>query len=293
VALGSSWKIAVMGEVFTTSDGIGGMIKLARLNVEPENIIAWSIVVVMLFYVSRLFNWKDINKGGMIVLVVKEVTKSFDDLPVLNNIGFQIADNEIVALIGPSGCGKSTLLNIISGLEPLDIGKIEYSGDAISYVFQDDRLLQWRSVWDNIRIVNNTINENEISELICDVGLKGFEKYKPNQLSGGMKKRCGIARAFYYKSKLLIMDEPFQGLDYCLRQEMLKMLLRVWNRRKQSVLFITHEIDEALTVAGRIVVMSKRPGTIVQEFNLKGIEDRSLSSLEINNIRQQIVSSLT
>ncbi|WHH58688.1 ABC transporter ATP-binding protein [Petroclostridium sp. X23] len=227
------------------------------------------------------------------MLVVKEVTKSFDDLPVLNNIGFQIADNEIVALIGPSGCGKSTLLNIISGLEPLDIGKIEYSGDAISYVFQDDRLLQWRSVWDNIRIVNNTINENEISELICDVGLKGFEKYKPNQLSGGMKKRCGIARAFYYKSKLLIMDEPFQGLDYCLRQEMLKMLLRVWNRRKQSVLFITHEIDEALTVAGRIVVMSKRPGTILQEFNLKGIEDRSLSSLEINNIRQQIVSSLT
>lgn len=226
------------------------------------------------------------------MLSVNNISKSYNLLPVINNISFEVADNEIVAIIGPSGCGKSTLLNIIAGLESKDNGKIEHSGDTVAYVFQDDRLLQWRTVWDNIKIVNDCVDEDEIADLIFKVGLTGFEKYKPNQLSGGMKKRCGIARAFYYKSNLLILDEPFQGLDYGLRQEMLKMLLDIWNCRKQSVLFITHEIDEALTVASRILVMSKRPGTIVKEFNLTELNDRGLASSEINEVRKQIMINL-
>lgn len=226
------------------------------------------------------------------MLTVDSVFKSYNNLPVINDMCFRIADNEIVALIGPSGCGKSTLLNIIAGLAPMDCGKIEHSGDSVSYVFQDDRLLPWKTVWDNIGIVNDSPNNEEIAELIEKVGLKGFDKYKPGHLSGGMKKRCGIARAFYYKSKLLILDEPFQGLDCGIRHEMHKMLLDVWNCHKQSVLFITHDIDEALTVAGRVLVMSKRPGTIIKEFDLTVMENRNLADWKLNEMRRQIIDCI-
>ncbi len=224
------------------------------------------------------------------MLIVKDISQNFGELSVLKNISFQVEDNEIVAVLGPSGCGKSTLLNIIAGLQKPKAGFVAGADEAISFVFQDDRLLPWRTVWQNISLVNDQENKEEIKSLIYDVGLKNFEQYKPNQLSGGMKKRCGIARAFYYKSELLLMDEPFQGLDYCLRQEMLSMLLRVWNARKQAVLFITHEIDEALTVANRILVLSGRPSGIVKQFILPQYEDRNPKSKQLNDIRQEIIS---
>lgn len=227
------------------------------------------------------------------MLIVKDISQNFGELSVLKNISFQVEDNEILAVLGPSGCGKSTLLNIIAGLQKPKTGFVEGADDAISFVFQDDRLLPWRTVWQNISLVNEQENKEEIKNLINYVGLKDFEQYKPSQLSGGMKKRCGIARAFYYKSELLLMDEPFQGLDYSLRQEMLNMLLRVWNAHKQAVLFITHEIDEALIVANRILVLSGRPSNITKQFILPPYEDRNPQSKELNNIRQEIISIIT
>jgi len=224
------------------------------------------------------------------MLIVKEVEKSFNELLVLNNINFEIKDSEIVAIIGPSGCGKSTLLNVISGLVQPDKGLIAGADNAISCVFQDDRLLPWRNVWENVSLANDKENPLRIQELIEAVGLSGFEKYYPSQLSGGMKKRCGIARAFYHSSELLLLDEPFQGLDYCLRREMLDMLLKVWRMNKQSVLFITHEIEEALTVASKILVLSNRPGKIVKEFVLPDKEGRNPMSLELYGIREEIIS---
>lgn len=227
------------------------------------------------------------------MLKVHKVYQQFDHLPVLENISFHVDDDEIVAIIGPSGCGKSTLLNIISRLQAPKGGNITISSERKAFVFQDDRLLPWLSVWDNIRIVRDDTNEKIIQDLIRDVGLTGFEKYKPHQLSGGMKKRCGIARAFYYNGKLLLMDEPFQGLDYCLRQEMLHMLMAVWLRNKQSVLFITHEIDEALKIAGRILVLSDRPSTIIQEYVLPPYEKRELETEILSRIRREIICSIT
>ena len=227
------------------------------------------------------------------MLIVKDISQNFGELSVLKNISFQVEDNEILAVLGPSGCGKSTLLNIIAGLQKPKTGFVEGADDAISFVFQDDRLLPWRTVWQNISLVNEQENKEEIKNLINYVGLKDFEQYKPSQLSGGMKKRCGIARAFYYKSELLLMDEPFQGLDYSLRQEMLNMLLRVWNAHKQAVLFITHEIDEALIVANRILVLSGRPSNITKQFILPPYEDRNPQSKELNSIRQEIISIIT
>ncbi|AMJ41375.1 ABC transporter ATP-binding protein [Anaerotignum propionicum] len=224
------------------------------------------------------------------MLIVKDISQNFGELPVLKNISFQVEDNEIVAVLGPSGCGKSTLLNIIAGLQKPKAGFVAGADHAISFVFQDDRLLPWRTVWQNISLVNDQENKEEIRNLIHDVGLENFEQYKPCQLSGGMKKRCGIARAFYYKSEILLMDEPFQGLDYCLRHEMLNMLLRVWNARKQAVLFITHEIDEAIIVANRILVLSGRPSKLVKQFILPPQGERNAKSNQLNEIRQEIIS---
>jgi NitT/TauT family transport system ATP-binding protein len=227
------------------------------------------------------------------MLCVKNISHSFGALSVLKNISFHVADDEIVSVIGPSGCGKSTLLNIIAKLQKPCTGFIEGANNATAFVFQDDRLLPWRTVWQNISLVNDKDDDERIKGLISDVGLEGFEHYKPKQLSGGMKKRCGIARAFYYKSDLLLMDEPFQGLDYSLRQEMLRMLLRVWNRHKQGILFITHDIEEAMTVSNRIIVLSNRPSRIIKEIVLPSYEERNLTSSKINKIRQEIISIIT
>jgi NitT/TauT family transport system ATP-binding protein len=224
---------------------------------------------------------------------MKGISKKMGDLPVLEEINFTVNDGEIVALIGPSGCGKSTLFNIISKLDTPDSGTIEGIGDSVACVFQDDRLLPWRTVYENIRLVREPENLKIIQELIDAVGLNGFESYYPKQLSGGMQKRCGIARAFYYKGDLLLMDEPFQGLDYCLRHEMISMLLEVWRTHRQSVLFVTHEIDEALAVAGRILILSKRPGRVLKEIILPDYEGRDPASAELSGIRQEIISAIT
>lgn len=227
------------------------------------------------------------------MLIVENISHDFGVLPVLENISFEVADNEIVAVIGPSGCGKSTLLNIIAGLEKTHSGTISGVENGKAFVFQDDRLLPWRTVWQNISIVNDMENTVEIENLISDVGLEGFGDYKPEQLSGGMKKRCSIARAFYYKSEILLMDEPFQGLDYFSRQEMLKILLRVWNQHKQTVLFITHEIDEALMVANRIIILSSRPANIIKEIQLPSYEERNSRGCSMNKIRKEILSIIS
>ena len=227
------------------------------------------------------------------MLIVENISHNFGVLPVLENISFEVADNEIVAVIGPSGCGKSTLLNIIAGLEKTHSGTISGVENGKAFVFQDDRLLPWRTVWQNISIVNDMENTVEIENLISDVGLEGFGDYKPEQRSGGMKKRCSIARAFYYKSEILLMDEPFQGLDYFSRQEMLKILLRVWNQHKQTVLFITHEIDEALMVANRIIILSSRPANIIKEIQLPSYEERNSRGCSMNKIRKEILSIIS
>lgn len=227
------------------------------------------------------------------MLKTSSLNKSFGDLPVLSDLNLEIKPQEIVALIGPSGCGKTTLLNIISGLDTPDGGSVECADNHISYMFQGARLLPWRTVYENIRLVREDAGKNEIMALIEAVGLKGFENYYPGQLSGGMAKRCALARAFHYGGRLLLMDEPFQGLDYGLRMEMLSMLLSIWRSERRSVLFVTHEIDEAMTVATRIAVLSSRPTTIKEVIELPGKEGRDASAPELAEIRRHIIRQIT
>ena len=227
------------------------------------------------------------------MLKLEHISKAFSELQVLKNLSLSVNDREILALIGPSGCGKSTLLHIISGLRQQDSGRVEGADVRLSYMFQSARLLPWRSVWDNIRLVREDEDRAELQNLIHAVGLKGFENYYPAQLSGGMARRCALARCFYYGGELLLMDEPFQGLDYGLRMEMLSMLVSIWNKQKQSILFVTHEIDEALMVASRIAVLSERPARVKEIIELPGNPGRDAAVPELNPVRQHIIQAIT
>lgn len=220
---------------------------------------------------------------------IERVYKTFGNLQILKDFSLTVQPGEIVALIGPSGCGKSTLLNILSGLQTPDQGSVQRDYQKLGYVFQESRLLPWRTVFENIHLVRRGGRSDEVQAWINAVGLKGFERYYPPQLSGGMAKRCAIARAFYFKSDFLLMDEPFQGLDYGIRMEMLWMLLDIWRKEKQGILFVTHEIDEALMVATRIAVLSTRPATILEQIVLPGAEGRDVSDEGLQSIRHKIV----
>lgn len=210
-------------------------------------------------------------------LSVSGLSKSFDTLNVLDNIRLDVATGEFVALVGPSGCGKTTFLRIIAGLEDSDDGTITIDGKPVTkpgvdrgFVFQADSLLPWRNVYRNASIgleVNGRIRAEEKSRtqaLLRLVGLAGFEGYRPQQLSGGMRQRVNLARALAVNPEVLLMDEPFAALDAQTREIMQTELLRIWSEGRKTVLFITHQIDEAVYLSDRVVVFSRRPGRINQ-----------------------------
>lgn len=225
---------------------------------------------------------------------LKGIYKSYDEVEVLKNLNLSIKEKEITCILGPSGCGKSTLLNIISGIISPDSGSIEDNSSKIGYVFQEDRLLPWRTVYENIRLVNKAASKERLMALIELVGLKGFEEKLPEQLSGGMRQRCSIARAFNYECQLLLMDEPFKSLDYDLRINMVNSLIDIWHGWKNSIIFVTHEIDEALLLGDKIVLLSKGPSTIEAAIDIKIPQDlRSLDDKELINIRLRLIKQLT
>jgi NitT/TauT family transport system ATP-binding protein len=224
---------------------------------------------------------------------MNKIEKAFGDYVVLKDFSLDINYKEIVCIIGPSGCGKSTMLNIISGLIQPSKGDFLNKSEKISYVFQEDRLLPWKTVYENILAVNKKASREQMKMLIDKVGLKGFENYHPSQLSGGMRQRCSIARAFNYEAKLLLMDEPFKSLDYNLRFAMINHLLNLWEMKQNSIVFVTHEIDEALLLGDRILVLSHTPTKVIKEFEIKASKrERSLKNEMLIKIRNEIISCL-
>ena len=223
-------------------------------------------------------------------LSVTGVSKNFDALHVLDRIGLEVANGEFVALVGPSGCGKTTLLRIIAGLEDADDGTIAIDGKPVTkpgvdrgFVFQADSLLPWRNVYRNAMIgleVNGRTGAEDRSRtqaLLRLVGLAGFEGYQPRQLSGGMRQRVNLARALAVNPEVLLMDEPFASLDAQTREIMQTELLRIWNEGRKTVLFITHQIDEAVYLSDRVVVFSRRPGRINEIVPIALPRPRALS----------------
>lgn len=213
---------------------------------------------------------------------LKKVYKTYrvqeQPIEVLKGINLSIPEKKITVVLGKSGCGKTTLLRVIGGLEKADAGEIVYSTDhKTAFVFQEARLMPWLTVWDNVKfgLKKQVCNDGEIQSIIDMVGLSGFEKAYPNQLSGGMQQRTAIARAFAYKPSFIMMDEPFAALDYFTRAQMQKELLRMQREQGASILFVTHSIDEALLLGHRIVVIEN--GQVKKEFCVE--EDRDESSL--------------
>lgn len=212
-------------------------------------------------------------------LVIEKIEKGFTDshgkkLSVLKDINLIINEEEFVALVGPSGCGKSTLLNIAAGLLEPDCGTIKFTEiedthqPRLSIVFQETGLFPWRNVYDNIAFgleaagVPDKKREESIKRYIELVGLQGFEKAFPHQLSGGMRQRVGIARALAIEPDLLLMDEPFSALDAQTRTIMQEELVTLWEKTRLATLYVTHNIQEAVMLADRVVLLSRRPGQI-------------------------------
>lgn len=198
----------------------------------------------------------------------------------LDQVDLDLADGEFVALVGPSGCGKSTLLKLVSGLLPATSGTISLNGQLVSkgvppgigLVFQSDAVLPWKSVADNIRFplavkgMSADEQQEQVRRLVDLVGLVGFEDYFPGQLSGGMRKRVGIARTIAYDPDVYLMDEPFGPLDAQTRIRLGGEFLSIWETLGKSVIFVTHDVEEAVAMADRVLVMSKGPGTIKDDF---------------------------
>jgi NitT/TauT family transport system ATP-binding protein len=213
------------------------------------------------------------------LLSIEGVRKEYDArgkrVLALDSIDLTVAEGEFVTIVGPSGCGKSTLLNLIVGLLRITMGRIIFRGDAINgictkigYVTQKDNLLPWRTLIENVEIaleirgIEKNARRQRTKALIDRVGLSGFEEHYPHELSGGMRQRANIIRTLIYDPELILMDEPFGPLDAQTRIVLQDQLLKLWATSKKTILFITHDLIEAIALADRVVLMSSRPGKI-------------------------------
>ncbi|MDP2358046.1 MAG: ABC transporter ATP-binding protein [Beijerinckiaceae bacterium] len=223
-------------------------------------------------------------------LRVSNLSKRFGSLEVLKKIELDVVKGEFISIVGPSGCGKTTLLRIIGGLEHSDEGECKINGKNIDgpgkdrgFVFQQDNLLPWRTVQSNTEIGLEIASERlskhreRIRSLLELVGLAGFENYYPRQLSGGMRQRVNLARALAIDPQILLMDEPFSALDAQTREIMQTELLRIWEEGRKTVLFVTHQIDEAVYLSDRVVVLARRPGRIQEIVEVDLPRPRPLS----------------
>jgi NitT/TauT family transport system ATP-binding protein len=208
-------------------------------------------------------------------LELKSLSFAYADLTALDRVSFDVHEGEFVSIVGPSGCGKSTLLNVIDGLVPADGGRIVLDGHDVNMpgrdramVFQESSLLPWRTALGNITFglechnVGKQEAHAKARELISLVGLNGFAHAYPYQLSGGMQQRVNLARALAVNPEILLMDEPFAALDAQTRELMQAELLNIWKRTGKTILFVTHQIDEAIYLSDRVVVLTGRPGRV-------------------------------
>jgi ABC-type nitrate/sulfonate/bicarbonate transport system ATPase subunit len=189
-------------------------------------------------------------------------------LRVLENISFEAEDHSFTSILGPSGCGKSTILNLIAGLDKHSSGEISADGSRIGFVFQQPRLLNWRTIADNVilPLEHRNLEKTALNALALKhlglVGLAGYENYYPLQLSGGMQQRVSIARAMAIDPDILLMDEPFSGLDEITARKLRQELIRIWRETGKTILFVTHSISESVFLSQQILVVSSKPATI-------------------------------
>lgn len=242
------------------------------------------------------------------ILSIRHAKKDFrignDTVNVLADINLDIKRGEFVSIIGSSGCGKSTLLKLITSLEDLTSGEIRIEGEAIkgpsekcNMIFQEARLFPWLSVAKNIEFtipksVPKKERKQRVQEHIHLVGLSGFENAVPSQLSGGMQQRVSIARALATKPEILLLDEPFGALDAFTRINMQEETLRIWKAERTTMLLVTHDIDEAIYLSDRIIVLSAKPGLVKADIPIELSRPRERSGVEFMQMRRRVMLEL-
>ena len=232
-------------------------------------------------------------------LEIKGLYKDFDEISLFRDFSIGFTEGTITCILGPSGCGKTTLLNIIGNIIKPDRGTLAgFDGKVISYIFQDPRLLPWKTVKDNIEFVLSKDMPADEREKLTDrfirlVELDGFAGYYPSKLSGGMRQRVSIARAFACYSDIILMDEPLKGLDIKLKLNLIETFSRIWQADKRTVIFVTHDVDEALLLGNEIVVLSQAPVKIVASQKVEiAITNRSPDSNYLKELKQILLNAL-
>lgn len=211
--------------------------------------------------------------------VYKDFISDRDKIEVLKNINLYVNKGEFISIIGPSGCGKSTIFHILTGLQEEYEGNVEIDGESLqktnkrmSYMHQKDLLMPWRTLIDNVMLPLELQGENKkialakVEKLLPLFGLEGFNNAYPNELSGGMRQRAALLRTVLVESDTMLLDEPFGALDAINRSKMQEWLLDIWNQFKRTVIFITHDIEEAIYLSDRIYVLSERPAQVIEEL---------------------------
>jgi NitT/TauT family transport system ATP-binding protein len=229
-----------------------------------------------------------------------------ESVRVLDDLCLRVENGQFISIVGPSGCGKTTLLRIIAGLEKASGGKVFLNGkemvggsDEIGFIFQEYALFPWRTTLQNIEIgleikgVTKEKRRSAAMEYIRTFDLDGFGNRYPKELSGGMKQRVAIARTLIMNPRMVLMDEPFGSLDSQTRNSLQVFLLAVWEKRKDTILFVTHNVDEAVFLSDRVLILSKRPARIIKVFEVNLPRPRDRTSQECNHIRKEVLEVLT
>jgi NitT/TauT family transport system ATP-binding protein len=250
----------------------------------------------------------DAARGGAARITLAGVGKRFAALQVFRDVSLSVGDRELVTIVGPSGCGKTTLLRCIDGLLPYEEGEIVIDGsavtgprDGVAMVFQHFGLFPWKTVFGNVAygLEVKGVSKEEIAARVPEhiklVGLEGFERAYPYQLSGGMQQRCGLARALAVRPSVLLMDEPFAAVDAQTREILQFELLRIWERQPTTMVFVTHSIDEAVLMGDRVVVLKGRPASVFEivEVGLPHPRTRhTLAEKRFTDVREHVWSTL-
>ncbi|MHC4846658.1 MAG: ATP-binding cassette domain-containing protein [Planctomycetota bacterium] len=301
IALGVAWLVIVAAEMVGMDSGLGYLINDARNMGNRNDLVAATMITIgAIGIVLDLL-------GRRPKVVFDKVCKQFEQrgtpLEVLKDVDLTVYEGEFVLLLGPSGCGKSTLLNIVGGFEHANSGGVTIDGKAVTepspqrvFVFQEYGIFPWASVWDNVALGLRNLPKEQQAETVQAtidlVGLTGFEKSYPMELSGGMKQRVEVARALAVSPDVIYMDEPFGALDSLTRLTMRSEIIRIWQQEQKTIIFVTHDVDESIQLADRVVVMSPRPGKILDIVEVDLPHPRDLGSPEYGRIKNRLYELL-
>ena len=309
-ALSSGWMCVVAAEMIVAKQGVGFLIVRGQESGDTALIVVCMLVIGI---VSMLLSTILSKLEGVLCpwqfskqIELKNVSKVYEtrdkQVEVLNNLSFEVHENEFLVLLGPGRCGKTVLLNILANLEKQTSGTIEFAGGRpkmgdLGMVFQKYALFPWKTVMGNVEMsqklkgVDKKVRQEKAQEYINLVGLKGFENSLPKQLSGGMKQRVGIARAYASESDILLLDEPFGALDAQTRYQMEDEIIKIWEKNKKTIIFVTNNVEEALYLGDRILLLSSRPAEIKKEYVVDLPRPRSYTDKAFLEYRNEIVDN--